>query len=126
MKNKKIKNLPVAPELTEKESQSHERMEEDKFIFTAYPIYPANEDIYNKDKKIDIDPEDESLMKQRNEKPGKNNEKGFDEDETGADLDVPGSELDDEQEEIGSEDEENNYYSLGGDDHTDLEENKGE
>ena len=40
------------------------------------------------------------------------------------DLDVPGAELDDTQEAIGSEDEENNYYSLGGDDHEDLEEDK--
>ena len=38
------------------------------------------------------------------------------------DLDIPGSELDDEKEEIGSEDEENNSYSLGGDNHEDLEE----
>jgi hypothetical protein len=43
-----------------------------------------------------------------------------------SDLDVPGSELDDESEEIGSEDEENNYYSLGGDDKENLEENKSE
>lgn len=42
----------------------------------------------------------------------------------GADLDVPGSEQDDAQEEIGSEDEENNAYSLGGDNHTDLEEDR--
>lgn len=41
---------------------------------------------------------------------------------TGKDLDVPGSELDDEKEEIGSEDEENNSYSIGGDNHEDLEE----
>jgi hypothetical protein len=27
---------------------------------------------------------------------------------------------------IGSEDEENNYYSIGGDDHNDLDEGKGE
>jgi hypothetical protein len=40
-----------------------------------------------------------------------------------SDLDVPGSELDDESENIGSEDEENNYYSLGGDDKENLEEN---
>ena len=39
-----------------------------------------------------------------------------------ADLDIPGSELDDQNEEIGEEDEENNYYSLGGDRHEDLEE----
>lgn len=42
----------------------------------------------------------------------------------GRDLDVPGSELDDRQEDIGSEDEENNSYSLGGDRHEDLDEDK--
>ncbi|MBL7840175.1 MAG: hypothetical protein JNJ75_08560 [Cyclobacteriaceae bacterium] len=41
---------------------------------------------------------------------------------TGKDLDIPGSELDDENEEIGSEDEENNSYSIGGNNHEDLEE----
>ena len=61
-----------------------------------------------------------------NEYAGKNNEKNFSDDVSGSDLDVPGSELDDEQENIGSEDEENNYYSLGGDDHNDLDEDKGE
>lgn len=40
----------------------------------------------------------------------------------GKDLDIPGSELDDNKEEIGAEDEENNSYSLGGDNHEDLEE----
>ena len=41
----------------------------------------------------------------------------------GADLDVPGSETDDGNENIGEEDEENNYYSLGGDNKENLEEN---
>ena len=90
------------------------------------PSYPANEDIYNQSKKeIDINPEDISKIKQPNEKAGTNNEKDFNDDESGSDLDVPGSELDDEDEKIGSEDEENNYYSLGGDDHDDLEDDKG-
>ena len=40
------------------------------------------------------------------------------------DLDIPGAELDDANEEIGEEDEENNYYSLGGDNHEDLEEDQ--
>lgn len=40
------------------------------------------------------------------------------------DLDIPGSELDDDDEEIGEEDEENNSYSIGGDRHEDLEENR--
>lgn len=43
---------------------------------------------------------------------------------TGDDLDVPGAEEDDANEEIGEEDEENNYYSLGGDAHENLEEDK--
>lgn len=37
-------------------------------------------------------------------------------------LDIPGAELDDANEDIGEEDEENNYYSLGGDRHEDLDE----
>ena len=42
------------------------------------------------------------------------------EDEGG--LDIPGSDLDDSDEVVGEEDEENNYYSIGGDRHEDLEE----
>ncbi len=41
------------------------------------------------------------------------------------DLDIPGAEEDDANEEIGEEDEENNYYSLGGDAHENLEEDRG-
>ncbi len=41
------------------------------------------------------------------------------------DLDVPGAEDDNANEEIGEEDEENNYYSLGGDAHENLEEDRG-
>ena len=37
-------------------------------------------------------------------------------------LDIPGTDLDDENEALGEEDEENNYYSLGGDRHENLEE----
>jgi len=39
-------------------------------------------------------------------------------------LDIPGAELDDDSESVGEEDEENNYYSLGGDRHENLEENQ--
>ena len=95
----------------------------------GYPLYPANEDIFNKSKEErDINPEDtaESKAPNENASAGKNNEKDFEEDVSGGDLDVPGSETDEKQEFIGTEDEENNYYSLGGDDHNDLEEDKGE
>lgn len=81
--------------------------------FPGYPAYPPGEDIYQTDKEEkDLDPEDITKKKSSNKSSIDKN------------LDVPGSELDDDQEVIGNEDEENNYYSLGGDDHTDLEENK--
>ena len=92
----------------------------------GYPVYPASEDIYANSREVNLDPDDIFSAKTPNERAGTDNEKDFDEDESGDDLDVPGSELDDVQEEIGSEDEENNYYSLGGDDHNDLEEDRGE
>jgi hypothetical protein len=78
------------------------------------PEYDESEDIYSKEKKLAISDEDEAI-------PGTAGKL-----RTGADLDVPGSELDDADEQVGEEDEENNYYSLGGDDHDDLEEDKGD
>lgn len=42
----------------------------------------------------------------------------------GDDLDVPGRELDDKGELTGNEDEENNLYSIGGENHEDLEEDR--
>ncbi|MFA7325812.1 MAG: hypothetical protein WC121_04050 [Candidatus Kapaibacterium sp.] len=92
---------------------------------TGYPVYPPSDDIYNKGiKEMALNPEDISKKKTKNEKEGVANEKNFSEDMSGDDLDVPGSELDDEQEKIGSEDEENNYYSIGGDNHQNLDEDK--
>jgi len=98
------------------------------FLF-EYPLYIADEDIYMQHQKaVDIDETDISDT----EDPAENDdvdsvdEEDADDDLSGDDLDVPGSELDDEQEAIGNEDEENNYYSLGGDNHNDLEEDQGD
>lgn len=94
--------------------------------FPGYPLYPASEDMYYQGKKEkDLNPNDLSKIKTPNEEEGAMNEIDFEQDMVGGDLDVPGSELDDQQESVGSEDEENNYYSLGGDDHNDLEEDRG-
>jgi hypothetical protein len=95
----------------------------------GYPLYPDSEDIYIRyNQENDINPEDISKIKESNKnvKAGTTNEKDFNDDVSGSDLDISGSELDDKQELIGSEDEENNYYSLGGDGHNDLEEDQGE
>ena len=95
----------------------------EKLKFPGYPIYPPSEDIYNQGKKeMDLNPENPSKKKTANKVESTSNEKTFKEDMSGDDLDVPGSELDDQQESVGSEDEENNYYSLGGDNHNDLDE----
>lgn len=93
----------------------------------GYPHYPASEDIYAQEKEeTDIDPENPDKIKSVNATSRKLNEKNFPEAKSGSDLDVPGAELDDEEEEIGSEDEENNHYSLGGDNHENLEEDQGD
>lgn len=76
------------------------------------PVYPEDEDIYKKEKEEEYD---EDGLERNNKIKGMIKKEGDD-------LDVPGSELDDADEAIGEEDEENNYYSVGGDDHQDLEE----
>ncbi|SOE21339.1 hypothetical protein SAMN06298216_1810 [Spirosomataceae bacterium TFI 002] len=109
-------------ELVKDYSKTHGDKKKD---LPGYPQYPPSEDIYNKGEKVmDLNPSDLSKKKSINEKLGSSNEKDFKDDKSGSDLDVPGAELDDQQERIGSEDEENNYYSIGGDNHTDLEENR--
>jgi hypothetical protein len=109
----------------ENEEITPKKNEREINAFPGYPIYPSTDDIYNQDKEVDVDPEQLSKVLESNETLGQFNEKEFSEDLTGSDLDVPGSELDDEQEKNGNEDEENNYYSLGGENHNDLEEDKG-
>ncbi len=91
----------------------------------GYPLYPEKEDIYMQDEEVKLDPE---AVAEFNYSPNffahhTKNELDFQDLQTGDDLDVPGDELDNANENIGSEDEENNYYSLGGDNHLDLDEN---
>jgi hypothetical protein len=100
--------------------------EDEKSDLSGYPLYPDNEDIYSKYREEkDINPEEISETKESNYDDIKNDEKAFNGDVYGSDLDIPGTELDEKDGNVGSEDEENKYYSLGGDDHDDLEEDKG-
>jgi hypothetical protein len=88
-----------------KESDDPQKKKPEEFDLSKLQ-YPAGEDVYQTD---------EILPLEEKEVPNEDSEM------YGSDLDVPGAELDDEEEKIGSEDEENNYYSLGGDNHDDLE-----
>ena len=97
----------------------------------GYPLYPPSEDIYSQFKEEqDIDPEDPTRLKEDVPEPELEGEDDLvpelDLDIMGTDLDVPGADLDDENEDIGNEDEENNYYSIGGDNPHDLDEDNGE
>ena len=109
-------------------SDSLKKDKEDKNQVPDSLLYPPSEDIYNQfHKESDINPDDITKKKIPVEINNRNklNEKDFEDDMSGGDLDIPGSELDDAQENVGSEDEENNHYSIGGDNHNDLEENNG-
>ncbi|WP_338766038.1 hypothetical protein WAF17_02905 [Bernardetia sp. ABR2-2B] len=104
----------------DKNTDSSQEFFKDKFD------YDPKEDIYNQGKKVtNIDnnkdlivdkgiPTPNDSNKLHKEVPLHNAESNFE----GETIDVPGAELDNQQESIGSEDEENNYYSLGGDNHS--------
>ncbi len=96
--------------MSKKKNKENPR-EDEKF---PLPIYKKEDDIYSKAKEVPL--EDDGQQEIRNKDEGDRS--------PGDDLDIPGTELDDADEEIGEEDEENNYYSLGGDNHEDLEEDK--
>ena len=110
------------------ETMSHpEEIKEQKISLEGYPSFPPKDDIYNKLQKEDFVDTDGVFQNNRDrgtlEYP---HEIDFQHVIRDRDLDIPGAELDDEQESIGSEDEENNYYSIGGDNHDNLEEDKGD
>jgi hypothetical protein len=93
--------------MKKKLKQKPDHSEDEKF---PLPVYKEEDDIYNKGKEED---------------PSEKRKSGGGDENPGEDLDIPGSELDDANEAIGEEDEENNYYSLGGDNHDNLEEDQG-
>lgn len=97
--------------MNKKENNQEKNRPEDE-NFPGYPHYPEKEDIYNQEEKLELDENGEPVLQE-----------GGHPDSPAGDLDIPGTELDDNEEQIGEEDEENNYYSLGGDRHEDLEEN---
>lgn len=107
----------------EKNLHDEAQLQDRKITPAAYIGYPQGDDIYNRDKEDqDIDPRDISVKKIPNERADNPNEIDFSNNYNGDDLDVPGAELDDDNEGIGGEDEENNYYSIGGDNYNELEE----
>jgi hypothetical protein len=104
-------------------------IKQEKVDVPGYPLYPDSEDIYKKSEKMGvINPTDILIPLTENDRL-EHIEEGVESpqhDALGYPLDISGSELDDKQEAIGNEDEENNYYSIGGENHDNLRENRGE
>ena len=92
-------------------SKKNKQQEEEKKF--PLPIYKKEDDIYNREKEEPLEDQDNPTKITADSETG-----------PGDDLDIPGAEADDTDEAIGEEDEENNYYSLGGDRHDDLEEDQ--
>ncbi|HEU4552496.1 MAG TPA: hypothetical protein VFS25_06670 [Chitinophaga sp.] len=117
MKNKQNqppkKDLPPQPDMKEQEEKREK-------TFPGYPTYPASEDIMNQGKQEDLDVENITRNVQLNNELKKRKKEDEEPDEERK-LDIPGAELDNDGENIGEEDEENNFYSLGGDRHENLE-----
>lgn len=90
----------------------------------GYPLYPETEDIYSKFKKEKrIETEHESKLKVK-EFVGSGNDKDYIDDITWSELDIPEIESVDVGDVPDIDDEENDYFSLGVDDHIDPEENQ--
>ncbi|HTL10714.1 MAG TPA: hypothetical protein VL307_20720 [Chitinophagaceae bacterium] len=99
-----------------KKSNRNQPPPEDQPIIYGDPVYNAEDDIYSRQTKLPMGAIGDESSGSKDAGEGKQ--------EAEEELDIPGAELDDDDEAIGSEDEENNYYSLGGDNHEDLEEDK--
>jgi hypothetical protein len=104
------RTIPSQKEIEEKRDKA----------FPGYPSHPASEDITYQGEQEDLDVEKVTRSARINNELAR--EENIDAADYDRGLDVPGADLDDANESIGEEDEENNYYSLGGDRHEDLEE----
>ncbi|MHB8581326.1 MAG: hypothetical protein ACYDA4_15895 [Ignavibacteriaceae bacterium] len=107
---------------------SGERNIQKKFVigneentFPDYPNYAGSDDIYNTDKEEELSLEETSRIKKPYKRSGKKNENKIIENAASNDLDVLGSEREENEE---RKDLENNFFSLGGGDHNDLEEDE--
>jgi len=119
-----LQGYPMDPASEDDYNDLHQTEEGKDEELKGYPLYPTNEDIYLQYQEEDINPEDIPDGKEVDGivTLGPKNDKNSRNDMSGRDIDFPPSEWDDEQEDVGIEDEENTYFSLGGDDHSDLDE----
>ncbi len=109
---------------TNKLDSSDEGSKENNVFHLGYPTYPFEDNVTQKlQEEINLNSLGAMTFQGLDKNLKSLNEQNKLGDYTANELDIPGTELDDTDEAIGSEDEENNHYSLGGDNHNDLDEN---
>ena len=102
-------------------AQSHQCIVHAEIETVGYPIYPESEDIYYRFKKEKrVDPDD--ITKEK-EIFLKENEMDFIDDFTATYLDITGTDSNETDDVPQIEDEEICYFSLGVDDHLDIDQN---
>ncbi len=110
---------------TNKKESKDEGSIENNVFHLGYPTYPFEQNVAQKlQEEINVNSLNAMAFQGLDKNLKSFNEQNKLGDYTANDMDIPGTELDDTDEAIGSEDEENNHYSLGGDNHNDLDENK--
>ena len=124
MKKDKKNDKRPSPDSGEKNIQKQFAIGKEENTFPDYPNYAGSDDIYNTDKEEELNPKETSRIKKTYKRSGKKNEDKIIENATGNDLDVPGSERQEMEENEGSKDLENNFFSLGGDEYNDLDEDE--
>lgn len=83
----------------------------------GYPIYPENEDIYNRFKKFrELKPDEIAIIKESDTNLISSNNVIVEDDLIGSNLDIAEKELDLKQETIELENEEKNYFGLNNED----------
>lgn len=125
MSEEKEKDSEKLKKATEESNSEETKNQKGNKEYPGYPLYPKSEDIYSQSIELDLNAGEPNISQNEVDNLGERNELDFSEDMTGEDLDVPGSQDDEALPNFGKEDEENNYYSLGGDNHNDLEEDNG-
>jgi hypothetical protein len=98
---------------------------ENNVFYMGYPTFPFEQNVAQKlQEEINVASLNAMSFQGLDKNLKKLNEQNQSGDCNGNDMDIPETELDNTDEAMGSEDEENNHYSLGGDNHNDLGENK--
>ncbi len=110
-----------------KKKYSNSRCESNKVDINilGYPTYPEQENIYTNNQEVKGDKfENSAEIKKPIEMRNKNYKNGLKDDFSGSNLEIRGYKMDDAHKKNNKE--KNDFYSFGGDDHSDIDDSQGD